>query len=300
MTVIAQGAEALKRVAGVLPNAFPLVTKDQWGTDVRIEPGTVWGGDRMFVSDVGGQVVYVVGDKLYMQGSADFVRDGYLMAIGTGAKKAEWLIPIAQAEMAFVMAFVGAVVGPAATVAAITTGIGKIAVLYTKHKTDFNTASQNVKPLFESLGFLFVQCPKLMMLFTKAIGTNSIKAMPGGISGADVAYYLGKTLGGVSKLPEISISAVLAIAAKALAVTVAVRGPGMVGHGMPNHAKELAQELMRNGINVSENDAAIVLSEQCLKNPQVQAKLKEVATNSEKLLPVIERLRNAMRIEQAI
>ena len=88
------GLEALKRVVAVLPTAVALHTQDQFGSPVIVEPATVWGGKRMFVTDLGGTVAFTSGDKLYTQATADFVRDTYLMALGDGAKKAEWLVGV--------------------------------------------------------------------------------------------------------------------------------------------------------------------------------------------------------------
>ena len=92
---IARGVEAVRRVAAVFPTASPLIGQDQWGTPVRVEPGTIFGGDRMFITTFAGGVAFTVGDKLYSQGPGDFIRDTYLIALGEGARRAAWLIPIA-------------------------------------------------------------------------------------------------------------------------------------------------------------------------------------------------------------
>ncbi len=294
---IARGVEAVRRVANVFPSAAPLIATDQWGTAVRVEPGTIWGGDRMFITTLAGGVAFTAGDKLYTQGSGDFIRDYYLIAYGQGAGRAAWLIPIAQAEMAFLMAFVGTLAGVVGTIAAVTVFMAKIAVFYSTHKAQVDSASQYIRPLLEGIVFFSTRCPKLAWLLAKGLGGQAIQSAGQGISAADIAYFLGKLLGGLAKAPELALLGLLKVIAASLAIAVAVRGPGASVHGAQDRARQLVQQLARDGINITESEALPIATENCLSNPDVQVKLREMATNAERLAPIVEALSRALQIE---
>ena len=52
----------------------------------------------MYISVVGGHVVFAENAVLYRQPPCEFVRGRYELAMSTGAGRAAWLIPIAEAE----------------------------------------------------------------------------------------------------------------------------------------------------------------------------------------------------------
>lgn len=296
---VARGVEAVKRVAEVFPRALPVVTRDQWGTAIRIEPGTIWGGDRMFVSEIGGQVAFTVRDRLYTQGTADFVRDYYLIALGQGAQKAAWLIPIAQAEMAFCMGFVGTLAGIVGAIAGVTVFMAKVLVFYNTHKQQVTLAKQHLQPILINLSFFATRCPKLFWLLTKGLGGQAIQSAGKGISAADIAYFLGKLLGGAARLPELTLKGLLKAAAAALAIAVALRGPGAIAHGVPQQSQQLVRQLARDGIRITDAEAQLVLAETCLRNPQIQQKLRDLVTSAEITAPVVEALSRSLSVEEA-
>lgn len=291
---VASGVEAVKRVTSILPNAMPLVTTDQFGSQVRIEAGTVWGGNRMFVTDLGGTVVYSVGDKLYTQSTRDFVRDSYLIAIGDGAKKAEWMVGVAQAEMTFIMALAGTLAGGLGTVAAVGTAIAKVATFCNTNKQQVSEAKQHIGTMLAAYHFMASKCPKLGMMLAKMMGGFMLKSVPEGVNAGDIAYFMGKLLGGIGKAPEVTMGVVVKALGMAVALTAAIHGPAMAGHGAPQRAKEIAQNAMKSGINVPEADVLLAESEGCLKKPEVRAKLVEMLDAAKKAQPVIEGLSKAI------
>lgn len=176
--------------------------------------------------------------------------------------------------------------------------MAKIAVFYSNNKAQINSASQYIRPLLEGLYFFSTRCPRLVWLLTKGLGGQAIQSAGQGISGADIAYFFGKLLGGAAKAPELALLGLLKVIAAALAIAVAVRGPGAAVHGAQNRARQLVQ-LAKDGIHISEGDALPIATENCLGNLEVQAKLKEMATNAERLSPIVQALSNALKIEQA-
>jgi len=296
---VARGVDAVQRVAALLPTALPLSTTDQFGTQVRIAPGTVWGGDRMFISDIGGRVAYVVGDRLYSQATGSFVRDTYLIALGEGARRAAWLIPIAQAEMAFLMALVGTLAGIIGTIAAITVFLAKIGTFYTSHKREVDRAAPHLGTVLSGLSTLTVRCPRLAWLLFKGLGGQALQSAGRGVSAPDIAYFLGKLLGGLGKAPELTLLGLLKVTAAALAVSVAVRTPGAAAHGAQDQARALTERLLREGISLSEQEALTVATENCLRDPEMRRKLEEIATSAEVAQPIVEALSRALQIEQA-
>lgn len=291
---VASGVEALKRVTSVLPNAMPLVTTDQFGAQVRIEAGTVWGGNRMFVTDLGGTVVYSVGDKLYTQSTRDFVRDTYLIALGDGAKKAEWMVGVAQAEMTFIMALAGTLAGGLGTVAALGTAIAKVATFVNTNKAQVAEAKKHLATVLGSYHFLASKCPKLGMMLGKMMGGFALKSISEGVGAGDIAYFFGKLLGGIGKAPEVTIGVVVKALGMAVALTAAIHGPSMSAHGASTRAKDLAQNALKNGVNVPEADVLLAEAEGCLKKPEVRAKLVEMFDAAKKAQPVVEGLAKAM------
>ncbi len=100
-------------------------------------------------------------------------------------------------------------------------------------------------------------------------------------------------------MPEIALGGFIKTLLAAIAISVAIRGPGAVAHGAPDRARQLMEQLRRDGINITEAEALGVASEPCIGDPVIRAKLQEMATNAENLKPIVEALSRALSIEQA-
>ncbi|MGE0760730.1 MAG: hypothetical protein AB7F89_14000 [Pirellulaceae bacterium] len=294
-TVVARDADALRRVAQLLPRAFPLVGHYPMSGSVRIEPGTVYGGDRFFVSLEGGWAVFTSGRTLYRQPEGDFVRDNLLIAFGQGAQRAAWLVPLAHAEMTFLMALAGTLAGPIGTTAAITVGLAHLAEFYTHNKPKVDRAVRYLRPTLASLTAFATRCPQLFWLLCKGLAPRLGRAALQGITASDVAYFLGKLLGGIGAAPELSLRGLLSAAAMASSLTVVLRGPGMVGHGALAQAQNLVQQLQAAGISVTDQEAMTVVTAQCLRQPENQRALDELIRNASEAAPLIESLSKVLR-----
>lgn len=173
-TFLASGADAAVKAADLLSRGQPLESRDQWGAPVKVLPGTVWGGNRMFIGTGYEGVYFVDADKLYSQSTADFIRDFYLIAFAEGGARASWMLPIAQAEMAIIMAFAGAVAGTIGMLAGVTVFLSKVANFYIARKAEIETVCQYLRPVLSGLSYFRKNCPKLYSLLMKSVGEQTV------------------------------------------------------------------------------------------------------------------------------
>ena len=293
ITLIGQGLDGMRRVAQLLPTAQPLIWTDQFNSPIHIAPGTLWGGDRLFVT-YSGEVVFTSGNSLYRQSPGEVVRDYYLIALGQGAQRAAWLIPVAQAEMTFCMAVVGTLAGAVGTSAAITVGLSRLVAFYVNNKVRMDAAAHYLGPVLSGLFTFATRCPRLAWLLFKGLAPVLGQSAMQGISANDVAYFLGKLIGGAGRVPELSLRGLLVAARSAIGITLVLRTPGAVAHGAPAQAQALVQQLRAGGITISQPEAMLVASESCLRDESNQRLLQDLISNSERALPIIEILNQAL------
>ncbi|MBC8167925.1 MAG: hypothetical protein H7Y20_18910 [Bryobacteraceae bacterium] len=305
-TFLAAGPDAIEKTAYLLSHAQPLVTQDQFGTPVSVQPGTLWAGHRMFIGTGYEGVYFVAEDRLYSQSTADFVRDTYLIAFGEGAARAAWMLPIARAEMAVVMAFTGAAAGALGIVAGVTVFLTKVTVFYSANKAEIEKVSEHLRPVISGLNYFRTTCPKLFSLLSKAVGEQLVAAAGEGISSVDVAVFLAAILGGLVKADaaanitattlRLSLRALTKIATITLVVTAVKRSPGAVVNGAQPQAAQVVRELQSRGIMISEQEVLTVAAEACACNPVHRKKLEELLKGSESASPMLEQL--AERLKQ--
>jgi len=294
LTQIATGGGAIRRVALLLPTAQPLVWTDQFNTPIRVETGAIWGGDRMFVTASGGEAVFTVGNRLYRQSPGEFVRDFYLIAIGQGAQRAAWLIPIAQAEMLICMTLVGNIGGSLGTAAGITVTFGRITSFYTSNRSLVHLALEGLGPVLYGLNEFRRRCPQLFWLLLRGLASQAGQSALQGISATDVAYFLTLFLAGAGRLPEATLRGLLTAAASALASTAISRAPGAAVQGAPAQAQRMVQQLRESGINIAEAEALRVATENCVGQTINQRQLRELVTNVNRVMPTIDALIRSM------
>ena len=111
--LLAKGDEAWVKAGKLIEHAFPLHARDQYQTFIRILPLTVWGENRVFLTDLGTEVAYIDGDALYTENRNAFVYAFFRDAQSRGARTALWTIPVSRAMLAF-SAVHDFVLGPAA------------------------------------------------------------------------------------------------------------------------------------------------------------------------------------------
>src|SRR5262249_46546052 len=103
--LLKSGQDALDAVAKVLPTASHYTANAGAVGDVVLKPRNIW-EDKLLVYAGPLQVYFTVGTKLYEEYTPDFVRNTFLTAFAKGAAQAEWIIPIAKAEFAFIQALI--------------------------------------------------------------------------------------------------------------------------------------------------------------------------------------------------
>lgn len=302
---LASGADAIGKTADLLSHAEPLMSRDQWGTPVTIQPGTLWGGNRMFIGTGYEGVYFADGDRLYSQSTADFIRDYYLIAFAQGAAKAAWMLPIARAEMAIIMAFAGAAAGAVGAVAGITVFLSKIAIFYTAHRTEIEKVIEYLRPVLSGINYFRKTCPKLYSLLMKGLGEQLLASAGEGVSATDLAVFLATLLGGLVKADaaanvtagtlRLSLRAITKVATLALVITAVKRGPGAVVHGAQPQAAEIVRELQAQGISITEQEALAVAAEACVRNPVHRQKMEELVKGSQSASPMLEQLAQRLK-----
>ncbi|HEU5133900.1 MAG TPA: hypothetical protein VFU13_02035 [Steroidobacteraceae bacterium] len=295
---IARGAAAaLKAVELLRTGAYPVIATDQSGAKVTIRPMTTWAGNRYFITEYGGRVAFIMGNVLYTQPTGDFIRDQYLAAMGTGGAKAAWLETVGQAQMVFFTAFAGGFIGVAATIAAITVGIGKTAASYSKHRNEVHQAAAQIGPILTGLAYIATNCPVLFKIMAK----NAPSVLKPNITANDAAYFLGQFLGGIAGAPQVSISVVAFALAKALTLTDLLRGPMLTVRGSDaKSVQQLKDEARKVKFEISDEDARAVLTSPCARDAAVRAKAEDLQKRVEQVRPTLERLGNTFRIESGI
>jgi hypothetical protein len=304
-TLLASGPDAIGKTAYLLSNAQPLMTRDQFGAPVSIEPGTVWAGNRLFIGTGYEGVYFADGDRLYSQSTADFVRDKYLIAYAQGVARAAWMLPLAQAEIAIVMAFAGAAAGAIGLTAGVTVFLSKIASFYTANKTDINTVLDHLRPVLAAIVHFRKTCPRLFSLLSKALAENMIAAVGEGLTLVDAAVFLAALLGGLVKADaaanlaagtlRLTLRGLAKVANVALLVTSVKRGPGAAVHGAAPQATQVLRELQAGGIPVSEQELYLSAAEQCVLNPINRKKLEELIKGSEAAAPLLDSLSQRLK-----
>jgi hypothetical protein len=288
-TVLFSGREAVIKALQILPNAQGTVVPDGFGGEFKLVPGMT-SGDKMFVTDIGGRLVFLSGDNMISIATRDFPRSVFLDAIGRGVQSAAWLEKVGKTGFAFLVPFMGAVLGPLGLGAAIATAVIKSGFWYAGNKDKIDLASSALPDVGRALGHFIANCPELARLIGKAVALNALKAIPEGLSSEDVADLLGRLLGGAAAAPSLGFRALAVVARKALATSTALRGPGASVRGAKERAIARLMEVQEIGIGISEEEAKAIVDEGCLGSAATEERLKQLDEALKRLGPMLEGL----------
>lgn len=297
---IARGTAGVQLVAELLPRARPLRHPDQFGVRVNVPPGHTWGGNRMYITIAGGNAVFCERAIVYHQPVGEFVRERHLMTMGEGADRAAWLLPVAEAEMLFLMGFIGVLAGPVGVIASITVFLTRLTLFYTSHREEMDAASGYIIPTISGIREFSHRCPRVSWLLVRSLGWQAVVSGTRGVNANDVANFLGKAVGGLGRAPEITLGLFLRVVATTLGTTIAFRGPGAAGRGSVERARDFRRRLQQDGLNISEARAREIIDTPCFRDPATREALNRLQTNAEALMPLIEGLTRALQVEQVL
>lgn len=297
---IARGVNAVQLITELLPRARPLRHPDQFGSRTNVPPGQIWGGNRMYISVVGGHVVFAENAVLYRQPIGEFVRERYELAMSTGAGRAAWLLPIAEAEALFLMGFISALAGPVGIIASVVVFLTRVTLFYTSHRDEVNRASTFILPTIQAMRTFHSSCPQLARLLARTIAWEAVSSGARGVDANDVANFLGKCIGGIGRAPEISLSILLSVIGKALATSLLFRGPGMVSRGTAEQVADFRTELARDNVRITEEQAREIIDAPCFRSAENRDLLRQLQSNVRELMPIVEGLNRSLQTEQTL
>jgi hypothetical protein len=188
--IVAQGPDAVLRAMRTIPNATPATVSDGFGGTYTLVPGG-YVGDKMFVASID-YLYFLVGRNLIRISKADFGRSELMDAMAEGAQKAAWLEKVGKVQFAFMVPFVGGVLGTLGLIAAASTFIVKISLWYAAHPNEVALAKEYVPKVLAHLRQFKQTCPKLYSLLMRGLRKNAMAAAVEGFSSEDAADLLGR------------------------------------------------------------------------------------------------------------
>jgi hypothetical protein len=277
----ASGLDALKALS-LLQTAAPLRMPAGAMGDVLLVPGANVNG-KILLSAAPLQTFYIDGNDVWEAYTPDFVRDLWMTAFVDGVKRAEWLLPIAKAEMALIEGFLGPWY--------VMLGLGVLEAVhfYDEHRSQLKQTATALKVLNDARAQLKQRYPTLHDRVLAEALKDAVFAMGEGIGLDDIAYLVGRVLGTQGLLGkhiagvEITLKVVAKIVAEYAVLIAILHGPKMVGAGLDAAAKSSAAKLKEHlaaaGIDVSEEDAARIAKE-LAADPSSKAFLEEIGAKA--------------------
>jgi hypothetical protein len=312
--LLAEGIEAARRIAAILPEASrlrPGTSRDQFGTPFELAPLTVYRGNRLYLGDFGYGVVYCtfdarVGDRLYEQPLAEFIRDEYLIALGEGAARAAWIIPLYRLEMTFAMALV------APMWAMVVMGAAKTLIFYVNHQNEVDQAFDVLPKVIREMIWIREHAPEYFDRVMSFVARELIRSIPDGITSEDVAYFLGRLIHGFSELGSVAADSVgrtvlnraaILGAIRVLVVTSAVftalHAPSMAVHGVRSTVERIVSDFRQQlGVSLTHDQATRILRE--LSQTGVLQKLATLKDLLDQIVPLATTLGQAANDANAV
>lgn len=271
------------RALKMLESAKPIEVSGGVAGTVKLVPGAHV-GDKLLLSAAPLVVYYIDGVTLYKAYTPDFVRDIWLTALGEGASRAAWLIPIMKAEMAFIQAFI------APWYMMLGIGILKGIVFYANNKDAIHLVAGHLDKINNLRTKIKQKYPTLYSAVLRGALKQVLVNMPEGITLEDIAYLLGRILGFQGILGkveagiEITLKVVLKIVAEYVVLVGILHAPQIAAHGLEHALKEearnLQQRLEEAGVTITEDQSRKIIKE-ISKDPDVKAVMEELKVSAE-------------------
>jgi hypothetical protein len=288
--LINSGKLAMAAVAKVLPTARAITVQSNMGR-VELKPGTIWSGNRLLVVATPSSVIYAVDDRLYEWGTGAFVQSEWLNAFSVGAARASHWVTIAQIEFALLSGiFVPWYV-------LLGMSCAKAGLFYKANQRNVDEAFRQAPKVLRLLQDLRRRSPTLFDALLKSAAKDLVVDLPSGVSGEDVAFFVGRVIRGAAGAgPELTVGALVKIIATVAGLVTATHLPAIAAHTVAHAAAQKAAELKRAltaaGYSVTEAEAKAILNE-LLAQRDATAMLQQLELACKALLPTLRQLKNA-------
>lgn len=293
--LIASGLEAVAIVAKLFSSGdSETAMTESLGKSVW-KQGTIVEGPyspRMVVSIGYPRVWYVEDDRLYEWSLPFLARDTNFIAFARGVTQAKLFIQLAKVEIALLS---GLFVGICQLIVVSVVGLS---LKYYAHREVFNSAVQKSPKAIRNLIELRRKYPVLFSSLIRAAAKDILTHLPEGVSGEDVAFFIGRVVKGVDGLPTVTIGTVIRVATQTAAIVSAAHLPAITAEAAKKAAEERAEELAARlasaGIHLSKEEAEKILHEQLSQKESLQT-LRELSETMGELLPLLEEIGKLLR-----
>jgi hypothetical protein len=280
------GVDAAAMIAKILPTATTITVTSGFGP-VELRPGTIWSGDRILVSADTVFTRYAVGDQLYEWGTSSFLREEWFRAVGGAMAQAKAFVYLAQFEIALIS---GLFVPWYLLLGVSAASLG---LTYYHNRDTYNTALKKAPQVLRLLQDLRARSPTLFKKLISTAAKDILSNLPSGVSGEDIAFFIGRVVRGVAGAPQVTLGAVLRTTVKVGLIVAGTHLPKVTAEAISAAASaragELQARLAEQGITTSQDEAESILRE-LLAKPDTPKKLRELEENLGELIPVLERL----------
>jgi len=284
------GKPAIEKAAALLATASPITVPSNLG-DVQLQPGTIFSNNKMLIWPTASTVYYTIDDRLYEYGTSDFIRAEYLNALSAGATRAMPMVYMAKAEVALLTGIFVPWYGMLGLTAA------KLGLAYSGHKKEFDIAFRKAPVVLRMLQDLRRRYPVLFSKLARTAAWKVLADLPHGVTSEDVAFFVGRVLKGIGGAPDVTLGAVVRIMTSVALIVGALHSPSIAAHGVAwaaeHNALALKEQLARQGIHVSKEEADTILREVLSKHEGIRD-LQQLAENCRELIPLLKQLAAAI------
>jgi hypothetical protein len=288
--LINSGKPAMAAIAKVLPASRAITVQSNMGP-VELKPGTIWSGNRMLITASQSSVIYAIDDRLYEWGTGAFVRSEWLNALSVGASRASHWVTISQVEFALL----SGIFVPWYVLLGLT--CARAGLFYKSNQRLVDEAFRQAPTVLKLLQDLKRRSPTLFNVLMKTAVKELVAELPSGVTGEDVAFFIGRVIRGAgTAAPGLTLGGLAKIVATVAALVTVTHLPSIAAHAVAHAASQKATELQRAlknaGYTVSEAEARGILSE-LLAQRDTAAMLQQLENACRALLPTLEQLKSA-------
>ena len=74
----------------------------------------------------------------------------------------------------------------------------------------------------------------------------------------------------------------------------------MIARGPGDRVQDLVQTMQDDGVEMPAEDAQAILDAPCMRNPTTQEQLRQIRSNVQQLMPLVDGLRHALEVERTL
>ena len=285
------GKEAMAAAAKILPQAIAIDVPSAMGT-VRLNPGSIWRGNRMLLNPAPLYVWYTIDDRLYEWNTALFVRDEWFSAMSEGAASAHWLVILGEAEMALLTGiFVPWYI-------LLGVSCARLGIFYLTNKQAVNNAFTYGPDVIRQLLALRDSHPVLFHKLLVQAGKDALSNLPGSVNAEDVAFFVGRVIkSSLETVGVLTVEKLIEIALKDAGLVTAAHLPSVtaraVGATASAYADQLKSQMEAAGFTLTKGEAESILNE-ALAQPDTSSRLQALQDACNKLKPSTDALIQAL------